>query len=620
MRIDISKSRRREVRALKFREALQDVMQKRGDIIAHLAKRTDTSPSQLSFWLAGRSNPRSEKSFAALRRIEADYGLRDGYLVDRAVAIARPSNAPARALDRFRPASVTIPSPVLAYHLPDTIDAMGASDLAKLKAWLAETFVGDPRPIPSKGEIRRFVGFDLAAHSAFADHMDAQRNAPPISNASWSRPSPPLLIKEWKALTHFKTAAMTPLGYSRDNVWSVNTTLTNASVYGCAFAALLEEMARHGPAAGAMPGLLSFALLTLPRAWDCLIDGAQARKGRLARTEVNLLRLGLNLLHPQRGWLTQSPWIATGLRAIPGLSTPDDVQSAQEDWIRHCALAHRHIATRIMDVKRRFEPTQRSMEQVAAIIECDDPIGAYRAIAENMWSHRPNQDADPVAFARFVRSYVSIRLVMHTGLRSTNIRELRYNAPDGRAAAEDLLRHGFCGELRKVEDGSAWEVFVPRSAFKNAKSKLYRGRPFRMVLPDVDNLYERLALYVDHCRSYLAADVEDPGWLFINRRRGHVSRMSSTHFHAAWHDNICKYGIYNPWTGRGVIAGLKPHGPHAIRAVLATQIYRKTGSIQIAAFAIQDHPATVERFYLKHMPIQQQAILDGVLADIWKGP
>ncbi|MGK9086388.1 hypothetical protein KXR64_21740, partial [Brucella intermedia] len=37
---------------------------------------------------------------------------------------------------------------------------------------------------------------------------------------------------------------------------------------------------------------------------------------------------------------------------------------------------------------------------------------------------------------------------------------------------------------------------------------------------------------------------------------------NQTTFYEAWRLVIQRYGIYNPYTGRGAIKGLLPHGPH----------------------------------------------------------
>jgi hypothetical protein len=60
----------------------------------------------------------------------------------------------------------------------------------------------------------------------------------------------------------------------------------------------------------------------------------------------------------------------------------------------------------------------------------------------------------------------------------------------------------------------------------------------------------------------------------------------STKFYEAWRTVIQRYGIYNPYTGRGAVKGLLPHGPHNLRDILATHILKQTGSYEQASYAI----------------------------------
>ncbi len=43
---------------------------------------------------------------------------------------------------------------------------------------------------------------------------------------------------------------------------------------------------------------------------------------------------------------------------------------------------------------------------------------------------------------------------------------------------------------------------------------------------------------------------------------------NQTTFYEAWRLAIQRYGIYNPYTGRGAIKGLLPHGPHNVAMFL----------------------------------------------------
>src|SRR3546814_9689940 len=83
---------------------------------------------------------------------------------------------------------------------------------------------------------------------------------------------------------------------------------------------------------------------------------------------------------------------------------------------------------------------------------------------------------------------------------------------------------------------------------------------------------------------------------------------NQTSFYEAWRLVIQRYGIRNPYTGRGAIEGLLPHGPHNVRDVLATHILKQTGSYEQASYAIQDTPATVAEHYGRFLPQDKAAL------------
>lgn len=87
-------------------------------------------------------------------------------------------------------------------------------------------------------------------------------------------------------------------------------------------------------------------------------------------------------------------------------------------------------------------------------------------------------------------------------------------------------------------------------------------------------------------------------------------------FYEVWRLTIQRYGIYNPYTGRGVIKGLLPHGPHNVRDVLATHILKQTGSYEQASYAIQDTPDMVAKHYGRFLPEDKAAIA----RELWPRP
>ncbi len=80
---------------------------------------------------------------------------------------------------------------------------------------------------------------------------------------------------------------------------------------------------------------------------------------------------------------------------------------------------------------------------------------------------------------------------------------------------------------------------------------------------------------------------------------------------------IQRYGIFNPYTGRGAIKGLLPHGPHSVRDILATHVLERTGSFEQASYAIQDTPAMVAKHYGRFLPHDKAALAAQILNKVW---
>ncbi|CDN52193.1 Hypothetical protein NGAL_HAMBI2427_00100 [Neorhizobium galegae bv. orientalis] len=139
-----------------------------------------------------------------------------------------------------------------------------------------------------------------------------------------------------------------------------------------------------------------------------------------------------------------------------------------------------------------------------------------------------------------------------------------------------------CGELRWSDCERGWEVLIPSVVFKNSGSSFFGQKPFRLILPDLFNLYKYLEADIDKHRGVLLGGAKDPSALFVKTVKSTSidAAYDSTKFYEAWRTVIQRYGIYNLYTGRGVIKGLLPHGPHNLRDILATHILKQTGSYE----------------------------------------
>jgi hypothetical protein len=259
-------------------------------------------------------------------------------------------------------------------------------------------------------------------------------------------------------------------------------------------------------------------------------------------------------------------------------------------------------------------------EPILPILEADSPLSAYRQITAEIVANMPDETRYPKAAAEAVRSFLMLRFGLHLGVRQKNLRQLLICPREKPHRTERQLETLKRGELHWSSRDEAWEVLIPSAAFKNADSSFFAKRPFRLLLPDYDGLYRHIDAYIERHRALLLGDAVDPGTFFVKsvKRTSTDAAYDQTTFYEAWRLIIQRYGIYNPYTGRGAIKGLLPHGPHNVRDVLATHILKRTGSYEQASYAIQDTPDMVAKHYGRFLPQDKAALAAKILNQVWE--
>jgi integrase len=378
--------------------------------------------------------------------------------------------------------------------------------------------------------------------------------------------------------------------------------------------------APDGPVAGmGLPAKdLTFGMLAFPQIWDWYLNWRLRRRGFFTTWEVDMLRLGMALCRRQTGWLSQSPDLANHL-CSGGPISDDDIERARLDWQATCDQLWDYARSRVKEVARVARVHRDPFEPILPILESSSPVAAYRLITEEIDRRTPDARRYPVAAAEAVRSFLMLRLGLHLGVRQRNLRQLMLCRPGEPQRTERELETLRRGELRWIEHSGQWEVFIPSIAFKNGRSSFFGNRPFRLILPDVAGLYEHLEDYVQSHRDRLLKGRSDPGTLFVKTVKGKTKDASyeGTTFYEAWRLAVQRYGIWNPYTRRGAIAGLLPHGPHSVRDVLATHLLKQTGSYEQASYAIQDTPETVAKHYARFLPQDKAALAADILNRAW---
>lgn len=600
-----------------FHEALSQQMERHGDSCWRL-HRSIVRPSEafdrktLQDWAAGRKVPNSVSSFEMLSRIEHRYRLPKGYLRSKVDIIGR---APARQSLLFLSASERRR---LSWHLPHDFDRRPATEKSEILEWIRTTMIS------GSTEYRRYQAEAMKVRYALRfPTLDAMRSSCSVgrsrSHSDNARRPSAELVSELAELIRFKTATFTDAGMHRRGVWNDETASQKIEHLGLMFGALAADPSCPVAGHGVRPRQLTLALLAFPRVWDWYLQWRQARRGFFTSWELNMLSLGLSLTGKPTGWLRQTRQIAERLTPIPGLLSAEEVDGAHRNWDGICDDAQRHGLARFKEIARVARVHRDPFEPILPILEDDNPVGAYRRITLEILRRMPDRKRYPRTAAEAARSFLMLRFGLHLGVRQKNLRQLlvcpKNSAPRTERQLENLRR----GELRWNVREHGWEVLIPANAFKNSNSSFFGRQPFRLLLPDLDGLYAHIDDFIACHRPLLLNGAPDPGTFFVKtvKRTSRDAAYNSASFYEAWRLIIQRYGIYNPYTGRGAIKGLLPHGPHNIRDVLATHVLKRTGSYEQASYAIQDTPEMVAQHYGRFLPQHKAALAARILNEVW---
>lgn len=616
-----------------FADALELHMRRHGDSYWHLHRAVvrddeDFDRSTIRHWMQGSRAPRSAASMVILARIEHRYRLPAGYFKEKLPHPTRSTTG--HILDDIAPAERRR----LAWHLPDDFNMRPLQVQEEILEWVRRVIISgstDYRRFQAAAMKQRYAirfpgityGQAPTTNESFGDRYERYDDG-----ASFADPdlrsgvidAPPALAMEMAELIRFKTATLTAFGLQRSGVWGEETASQKVEHLGLMFGALAAHP--QGPVRGhGVPSQhLTFGLLIFPSIWDWYVQWRERRRGFYTAWEVDMLRISLALTRKDTGWLRQHPHLASRVRPIEGLVSQKDIERAQTDWDDACDIYFKHASSRAKEIQRVARVHRDPFEPIMPVLEADSPVGEYRKITEEILRLMPDERLYRRSAAEAVRSFLMLRFGLHLGLRQKNLRQLMVCARGKQPRSERQLVDMKRGEIRWSERDSGWEVLIPSVAFKNANSSFFGSKPFRLILPNLGGLYDHIEAYIDRHRQTLLKGAEDPGTFFVKtvKATSKDAAYDQNTFYEAWRLTIQRYGIYNPYTGRGAITGLLPHGPHNVRDVLATHILKQTGSYEQASYAIQDTPDMVAQHYGRFLPQDKAALAAKILNQVWE--
>ena len=573
-------------------------------------------------WRNGTSLPKSSNIFA-LRRIERHFGLPINYFKRKLRSQAETISV--RNIIGFR----TNERQKVAWYLPSNFDYLTKSKRKVILDWIKSnifTISNDYASYQSK-QTRHAFAIDL--HKIVLTELKIDRYADSVLTVNKSnknplgpKPStiktPPALAEEIIDFVRFKTDKLTRIGFKRLGIWTPSTALLTSKNFGLFFGAMVASPTSLVRGLGIPLKNLTFALFVFPSIWDWYLKWRFNRRGFYGSIDHKMHLMLVKMVHSKIGWLRQSPNLAKRLCPIPGLLTLKDIKAANEDWQKICDIAYEHGKSRARDLKRLMRVHRDPFEPINVILEHRVPLAEYKKIGDEILRLMPNEKNYPIATAETVRSYLIFRIALHLGVRQKNLRQLLFCPRNRKPTLQNKLIAKKRGEIR-WNNKRRWEVFIPRCAFKNEYSSFFNGKHFQLTLPDTEFLYYFIERYINKDRKILIGEAQDAETFFVKTARCKNNRVDLTQadFYKAWRRIIERYGIYNPYTGNGAIKGLKPHGPHAVRDILATHILKSTGSYILASYAIQDAPSTLQRYYAQFLPENKSAIAAQTLNQVW---
>jgi hypothetical protein len=246
--------------------------------------------------------------------------------------------------------------------------------------------------------------------------------------------------------------------------------------------------------------------------------------------------------------------------------------------------------------------TMDSAARVRSILALENPLEAIEVGAFRIKEYIDGLSVGRSHWATAVRASVTLKFHAQLPLRRFTFCALTYHPNN-------------TGMVR-WENGRWW-VQIPESLFKNEGTKDFDKFVvdgfFRQRLLDEWGLYEDLATYTEIARSRILDGVESPAFYVARHNEGHVSPGTfASQFRLLTRDYIAE----NPGTGTG-LAGVRPFGSHAMRHIVATAVWKKTGSVQSAARAIHDSEKITEKYYRKIVEGAEEQ--SAMMSDLMRG-
>jgi ribosome-binding protein aMBF1 (putative translation factor) len=420
----------------------------------------------------------------------------------------------------------------------------------------------------------------------------------------------PYRLREWPGQVRaefdfyadFKMAEKVPLGMQRNGKWRPTTKVKSEMDLAYLLGAIcLPADAEDERLRGlSFPkSQLTLALLVCPTLIDWYIKFRCEARNQYTEYPIGLLQDFISMLRPGTGWLRQNPHLAARLQPFAGNIThyisQDLVRRAQSDWHGVCDEAIKEYKELISNIKPRAIVARDPFHRIEGLLAFDNPMEPLGILIQEMKRDLPNPHTQPVHYHTRIRDIVITILFVVTGFRRGTLAKLDYTGDE-------------TGQL--YLEGNHYVLSVPRTFFKIEDSSYFQSNrvkeDYLNKLPNVFGLNEVLKEYLEVSRPFLmkkyhSRSSEQP--LFITSVgtgpagiEPATARLRGELVSCIFTKKIEKYLVENKHRGTGVHK-VKRTGPHSVRHVRGTTVYRKTRSYKLAGDANQHSERTARKHY-----------------------
>jgi len=413
---------------------------------------------------------------------------------------------------------------------------------------------------------------------------------------------------EWDSYVSFRTGDDLPFGMNRADRIPREKTFV---LYQDYFSSLFGTWTAVKNAVFTMdPHDVSFAYLVFPRLFDIRLQVARGWSkecgggGATPVADIQRIHEIRGLLHPETGWLTQSPELAEKLK--PVISKKGEVIVSQEDidkvttsWREACDRARVEYAKMQKSHRKHCKRRRNAHESVLPILKLQNPALAFQMLGLGLLREPVEQRS--YGHACLVRDQVLIGIMIQCAFRRETLSKLNLN------------------HLEYDASEKVWWLRIERECFKNEDGP-YFVRPSGEVqdygrrLKDRYGLYDAIELYLSWARGVVLAGSETNALLVCAPRRKRKSRGLKFHpengrfipgsINKLVDRLTARHVGYKPKTGEG-IEGVTSFPPHAFRHILATAVLKASTANnpwQEAADVIHDGEEAVRKNYARYVP------------------